>query len=106
MTVKPDQLLDLIRRLTDPSAERRTRAADEATDWAEHLGPAEGKLVTGVLATAAACEHDPACLEAQLNAIIQLGRFADSETVGVLCTIKTSEIPETLSEHLDAVLND
>jgi hypothetical protein len=69
----PAHFLTVVRGLTDGESRVRERSADEVTDWLSSCDPVEVSALATTLAAAAATEEDPAALEAQLHAILELG---------------------------------
>jgi hypothetical protein len=70
--MEPAEFLAVVRALTDGDSRVRERSADEVTDRLSSYGPAEASALATTLAAAAATEEDPAALEAQLHAILEL----------------------------------
>lgn len=62
----------LIRALTSPNPRERQRAADETTDVHRGLSDERVSQLVRVLVSARLEETDPACQEAQLNALCDL----------------------------------
>ncbi|MER5929831.1 hypothetical protein [Streptomyces sp. NPDC002054] len=103
--MRPEELLQLIRKLVADDPQRRARGADELTDWIRLYTSTDGRILTGVLAIAAACESDAIALEAQLNAIIQLGDLADDDAVSYVRSLESESLPPGLSDYVDDILN-
>ncbi|MEV6954347.1 hypothetical protein [Streptomyces sp. NPDC051183] len=94
----------LVRALRGPAPRARERAADEASDWPDSWPPDEGRVLCAALARAAAREADPTALEAELNALLRLGRFLDGPALAVLSTIPVGSLPEPLRPYLADLL--
>ncbi|MFB7515539.1 hypothetical protein [Streptomyces sp. NPDC056144] len=93
-----------MRDITAADTEIRRLAADQVTDLVSAYSLADGRILAGVLASSAACEKDPATLEAQLNAIIQLGSLVEPEMVAVLRTLDADSLPGALGEYVEDIL--
>ncbi len=104
MPVSASRLLEFVRNITAPDPKVRESAADQVTDLVSVYSLADGRVLTGVLAAAAACESDPGALEAQLNAIIQLGSLAEPEMIETLRTIDVHEMPGDLGDYVTDIL--
>ncbi|MFE1907482.1 hypothetical protein ACFW96_27970 [Streptomyces gardneri] len=98
------QLLALVRNIAAPDPRDRELAADQATDQVSGYSLADGRVLTGVLSAAAVCETDPAALEAQLNAIIQLGSLAEPEMVAPLMALDVETLPGELGDYVRDIL--
>ncbi|MER6094482.1 hypothetical protein ABT154_01170 [Streptomyces sp. NPDC001728] len=104
MQISAPQLLEFVRNIAAPDPKVRELAADQVTDLVSSYSLADGRILTGVLAAAAVCESDPGALEAQLNAIIQLGSLAEPEMVAILRTLDVEKLPGGLGEYVTDIL--
>ncbi|MFF8275432.1 hypothetical protein ACF05T_04815 [Streptomyces lateritius] len=93
-----------MRNIAAPDPKVRESAADEVTDLVSVYSLADGRVLAGVLAAAAECETDPAALEAQLNAIIQLGSLAEPEMVARLRDLDIERLPGELGDYVEDIL--
>lgn len=91
-------------RLRSPDPRVRQLAAAEASDWPDSWQPEVGRYLCGALAMAAVRERDPAALEAELHALIQLGAHLAEPALAVLRTLDRAALPEALREYLDDLL--
>ncbi|MFE7585618.1 hypothetical protein ACFU5Y_29085 [Streptomyces gardneri] len=98
------QLLALVRNIAAPDPRDRELAADQATDQVSGYSLTDGRVLTGVLSAAAVCETNPAALEAQLNAIIQLGSLAEPEMVAPLMALDVENLPGELGDYVRDIL--
>ncbi|MFF9913553.1 hypothetical protein [Streptomyces sp. NPDC013457] len=98
MQIAPSLLLDLVRNIASTDPKTRERAAERVTDLESSYSVADGRVLTGGLAAAAACERDAGTLEAELNAIIQLGSLAEPEMVLGLQSLNTEDLPRRARE--------
>ncbi|MFE2011701.1 hypothetical protein [Streptomyces sp. NPDC059491] len=106
MPIPPSQLLEFVRNLAAPDSKSRELAADLVTDRVSSYSPIDGRILTGVLVSAAVCESDPSALESQLNAIIQLGSLAEPEMVAGLRVLDVEELPGELGDYVRDILED
>ncbi|MEV8534017.1 hypothetical protein [Streptomyces sp. NPDC051211] len=106
MSLQPAHLLQLLRKLVADDPSQRALGADESTDWPNSYAPVDGRILAGVLAICAACESDPTALEAQLNAIIQLGGLADEESVSYLKVLEGADLPDGLADYVHDILHE
>lgn len=104
MSVSASRLLAFMRNVAAPDPKVRESAADEVTDLVSVYSLADGRVLAGVLAAAAECETDPAALEAQLNAIIQLGSLAEPEMVARLRALDIERLPGELGDYVEDIL--
>ncbi|MFD3723651.1 hypothetical protein [Streptomyces sp. NPDC058671] len=104
MSVSASRLLAFVRDIAAPDPKVRESAADQVTDLVSGCSLADGRVLAGVLAAAAECETDAAALEAQLNAIIQLGSLAEPEMVGRLLALDIEELPGELGDYIEDLL--
>ncbi|MGW3927551.1 hypothetical protein ACWECC_05550 [Streptomyces microflavus] len=106
MSVKPAQMVELIRQVTDPDPRRRELSADASVDWLRDYSRSDVMLLAGALSIAATCEQDPAALESQLNALLELGSSGMLEAASLerLRDIDKGSIPGNLVEYLDDLL--
>ncbi|MFH9868969.1 hypothetical protein ACH4NT_23225 [Streptomyces lydicus] len=108
MPVRADQLMEMFRYLTDQDARKRELGADQVTDWSRSYSQEDGRLLAGILSISAACERDHAALEAQLNALLELGAngLSDLQSMAHLREIKLEALPNTLSEYVNDLLEE
>ncbi|MEU7294016.1 hypothetical protein AB0A76_12545 [Streptomyces exfoliatus] len=106
MPIYASQLLELVRNIAASDPRTRELAADQVTDLISGYSLADGRVLTGVLAAAAACESNVGALEAQLNAIIQLGSLAEPEMVATLRTLDVEKLPGELGDYVADILED
>ncbi|RSS54021.1 hypothetical protein [Streptomyces sp. WAC01280] len=104
MPVSASLILEFVRNIAASDPRVRELAADQVTDLASSYSLTDGRVLTGVLATAALCEEDPAALEAQLNAIIQLGPLAEPDMVAILQALDVDELPGELGDYVRDIL--
>ncbi|MFI0987682.1 hypothetical protein [Streptomyces exfoliatus] len=104
MPISASQLLEFVQHIAAADPRIRELAADQVTDLVSGYSLADGRVLTGVLAAAAACESDPGALEAQLNAIIQLGSLAEPDMVAALRTLDIEKLPGELGDYVMDIL--
>lgn len=106
MPVRANELMDLVRQVTDRDPRQRELGADRVPDWLDSYSSTDAKLLVGALSISAACESDLAALESQLNALLELGAggFTDAESVGHLRGIDLSTLPTGLSDYVNDLL--
>ncbi|MFE9737538.1 hypothetical protein [Streptomyces sp. NPDC006477] len=106
MSVSASRLLALVRDIAASDPHTRESAADQVTDLVSGCSLADGRVLAGLLAAAAECETDPAALEAQLNAIIQLGPLAEPDMVARLRALDVEKLPPGLGDYVEDILED
>lgn len=89
-----------------PDPRVRERAADEACDWPDSWQPEVGRYLCGALAMAAVRERDHAALEAELHALLEMGRWLEEPALAVVRTLGGAALPEVLREYLEALLEE
>ncbi|WP_405422474.1 hypothetical protein [Streptomyces erythrochromogenes] len=106
MSVKPVQMMELIRQVTAPDPRERELSADRSVDWLAHYSRSDVALLAGALSVAAACERDPAALESQLNALLELGSVGlmDIGSLERLREIDRAAIPANLVGYVEDLL--
>ncbi|MFC8293007.1 hypothetical protein ACFUJ0_02185 [Streptomyces sp. NPDC057242] len=104
MPIPPPLLLEFVRDITASNPKVRELAADRVTDLVSDYSPADGRVLSGVLAAAAVCEKDSGALEAQLNAIIQLGSLAEPEMIESLLSLDRESLPGELGDYVKDIL--
>ncbi|MFD3331055.1 hypothetical protein ACFWV1_00100 [Streptomyces sp. NPDC058700] len=95
-----------MRDIAAPDPKVRESAADQVTDLVPVYSLTDGRVLTGVLAAAAECETEPAALEAQLNAIIQLGCLAEPDMVARLRALDVAKLPGALGAYVEAIFEE
>ncbi|MEC4014878.1 hypothetical protein [Streptomyces sp. H27-D2] len=105
--MRADQLMKLIRQLTDPDTRQRELGADRVTDWVSSYSKTERRLLAGILSISAACEQHHGTLEAQLHALLELGAsgLTNFESIAHLREIDLTTLPGSLSEYVEDLLN-
>ncbi|MEV6395023.1 hypothetical protein AB0M39_09645 [Streptomyces sp. NPDC051907] len=104
MPIPSSQLLAFVRNIAASDPKTRESAADQVTDLVSGYSAADGRVLAGVLSAAAVCERDPRALEAQLNAIIQLGALAEPDMVASLQTLDVEALPGELGDYVRDIL--
>lgn len=107
MAVPADQLMELVRHVTDRDSRQRELGADRTTDWMGSYSEADGRILVGVLTIAAASERDHGALEAQLHALLELGSrgFTDFRSLSRLREIDRDPLPSNLRDYVDDLLD-
>ncbi|MFI6471458.1 hypothetical protein ACIBL5_14570 [Streptomyces sp. NPDC050516] len=103
-----EQLVELVRGLVSVDARKREMVADVVCDWVGSCSRADGTVLAGVLSASASCESDPAALEAQLHALLELGAggLTDLESIAHLREIDRGKMTESLIEYVDDLLEE
>ncbi|MFD0353026.1 hypothetical protein ACFVHW_04640 [Streptomyces sp. NPDC127110] len=104
--VQAEELLVILRGLVSEVPHQRALTADQVTDCVGSYSEADGRVLAGVLAVAACSEADATALEAQLNAIIQLGSLADEGSVSYVKELEGRPLPGILSEYIHDILHE
>ncbi|MCX5194290.1 hypothetical protein OOK31_10340 [Streptomyces sp. NBC_00249] len=95
---------EYVRMLRAPDPRTRDLAAAQACDWPGSWDPETGRLLCAALARAARAETDPAALESELNALLQLGAFLAPPALALLRTLDRTALPPLLRPYLDDLL--
>ncbi|MFE0187228.1 hypothetical protein [Streptomyces sp. NPDC058989] len=106
MFVRADQFMEMLRCLTDQDARKRELGADKVTDWVGSYSREDGRMLVGVLSILAACERDHGALEAQLNALLELGAggHSDLQSLAHLREIDLEVLPDSLGGYVNDLL--
>lgn len=81
-------------------------AADRVPDWLGSYSESDVRMLAEVISTTATCEHDLNVMEAQLNALVELGSsgFGGPEYMPRLRDMDLTRLPRNLVEYVEDLL--